>query len=127
VTQDGQPLVHLNELECAGGAIWANVWLTDRIVRIDPTSGVVTAVVDASNLKRPRTAGVLNGIAYDPAAGTFLLTGKHWPRMYEVRFVVLAHDRNSVSGEYAADAYRGYSPSTQMLIDIVSLRSSFQK
>lgn len=88
VTLDGQPVDDLNELDCSGGQVWANVWKTDRIVRIDP-SGRVTAVVDASGLLSPaQRAGtdVLNGIA---AVGTdeYLLTGKFWPTTFRVRFV----------------------------------------
>ena len=78
----------LNELECVGGSVYANVWQTDLIVRIDPGSGRVSAVIDASGLLPPAAAAaadVLNGIAYDPARKLFLLTGKLWPRLYEVR------------------------------------------
>jgi glutamine cyclotransferase len=90
VRRDGQPVTELNELECVGGAVWANVWQTDRIVRIDPDSGAVTAVVDASGLLDPAQraeAGVLNGIAAIPGTGQFLITGKNWPTMFRVRFV----------------------------------------
>lgn len=80
----------LNELECVGTSVYANVWQTDLIVRIDAASGRVTAVVDASGLLRPdeaEAADVLNGIAYDGGRRLFLLTGKLWPRLFEVRFV----------------------------------------
>lgn len=90
VRRDGQPVGRLNELECAGGAVWANVWQTDRIVRIDPDSGVVTGVADATGLLDPAQrarADVLNGIAAIPGTDEFLLTGKHWPAMFRVRFV----------------------------------------
>jgi glutaminyl-peptide cyclotransferase len=90
VTLRGAPLAGLNELEHAGGAVYANVWRTDRIVRIDPASGEVTAEIDASGLLTAEErvgADVLNGIAHDPARGVFYLTGKLWPRMFEVRFV----------------------------------------
>ncbi|MGQ0577148.1 MAG: glutaminyl-peptide cyclotransferase [Pseudonocardia sp.] len=81
----------LNELECVDGQVWANVWPTDRIVRIDPRTGQVTAVVDAAGLLPPGRPGaeraqVLNGIAA-VAPGEFLLTGKYWPTTYRVRFV----------------------------------------
>ena len=89
VSLAGRSLTALNELECVDGAVWANVWQTDEIVRIDPFSGRVLAVVDASALlpthERQR-ADVLNGIAWDAEAGTFLLTGKLWPRLFEVFF-----------------------------------------
>jgi glutaminyl-peptide cyclotransferase len=91
VTLDGAPVIRLNELECVGGEVWANVWQTDRIVRIDPADGRVTAVVDAAGLLDPaRRAGadVLNGIAAVPGgSGEFLITGKLWPVMFRVRFV----------------------------------------
>jgi glutaminyl-peptide cyclotransferase len=89
VTLDGQPLAQLNELECVGDSVYANVWLTDQIVRIDEATGRVTAVIDASGLLTPeehRGADVLNGIAYDPATGHFLITGKDWPKLFEVQF-----------------------------------------
>jgi glutaminyl-peptide cyclotransferase len=69
--------------------VWANVWRTDRIVRIDPASGHVTAVVDAAGLLDPaRRAGtdVLNGIAAVPDTDEFLITGKLWPVTFRVRF-----------------------------------------
>ncbi|MDX2167424.1 MAG: glutaminyl-peptide cyclotransferase [Deltaproteobacteria bacterium] len=93
VTENGQPVQHLNELECVGDTIYANVWLTDRIVAIAPTSGVVRADIDASGLltaDERRGAGedaILNGIAHDAANNTFLVTGKLWPKLFRVRFV----------------------------------------
>lgn len=91
VTLSGRLIDRLNELECVGGAIYANVWQTDDILRIDPGSGKVTAVIDASGLlspaERQQGAEVLNGIAWDPAKKTFLITGKLWPKMFEVVFV----------------------------------------
>lgn len=90
VTRAGVPVDRLNELECVDGAVWANVYLTDEILRIDPETGRVTAVVDASGLLTPAEraqAEVLNGIAYKPDTKTFLITGKYWPRLFEVRFV----------------------------------------
>ena len=90
VTLDGAPVTQLNELECVGGQVWANVWQTDRIVRIDPATGQVTAVVDAAGLLDPArraAADVLNGIAAVPGGdGEFLVTGKLWPVTFRVRF-----------------------------------------
>jgi glutamine cyclotransferase len=89
VALDGWPITALNELECVDGQVWANVWPTDDIVRIDPVTGAVTAVVDATGLlAADRRAGtdVLNGIAH-LGAGEFLLTGKYWPATFRVRFV----------------------------------------
>ncbi len=90
VQLDGKPLPRLNELECVKGKVYANVWLTDEIVRIEPQSGRVEALIDASGLRAllgitDRDA-VLNGIAYDEARDVFLVTGKLWPALFEVRF-----------------------------------------
>ena len=92
VTLAGAPVYQLNELECVDGAVYANVWQTDDILKIDPATGHVTAVIDASGLLTPQEsaqAEVLNGIAWDPAKKTFLLTGKMWPKMFEVELVKL--------------------------------------
>ena len=91
VTLDGQPLDRLNELECVDGAVYANVWMRDLIVRVDMSSGRVTHRIDAGNLlsplERQNPDQVLNGIAYDPSDQTFLITGKLWPKLFRVRFV----------------------------------------
>ena len=90
VQMDGRPLSRLNELECVGDAVYANVWEEDYIVRIDPDTGQVTEHIDAAGLLSGDDlvgAEVLNGIAYDPEADTFYITGKWWPKMFEVRFV----------------------------------------
>ena len=88
VTDGGRPVPQLNELEWIEGEIWANVWTTDRIARINPSTGVVTAWVDLSTLwppaQRTATADVLNGIAYDPAGRRIFVTGKKWPRVYQI-------------------------------------------
>ncbi|MDE0236889.1 MAG: glutaminyl-peptide cyclotransferase, partial [bacterium] len=88
---DGSPVNRLNELECIGEDVWANVWLTDRIVVIDPDNGAVIAEADMAGIISPHPAltdsnDVLNGIAYRPDTGTFLITGKRWPTIFEVRF-----------------------------------------
>ena len=93
VKLDGQAVELLNELECVGDTLYANVWHTDHIMRIDKATGQVTGDIDASGLLTPeeRAAagqeGVLNGIAYYPAHDDFLITGKLWPKLFEVRFV----------------------------------------
>ena len=89
VTENGTPIDQLNELECVDGQVYANVWQTDTIVRIDPASGKVTAVINAAGLLGADAGAVdvLNGIAYDPTTKTFLITGKLWPTLFEVRFV----------------------------------------
>lgn len=90
VREGGQPVEQLNELECVGAHVYANVWMTDRIVRVDPKTGAVTASIDASGLLQPAerfATDVLNGIAHDPTTDTFLITGKLWPKLFRVRFV----------------------------------------
>ncbi|HYJ56796.1 MAG TPA: glutaminyl-peptide cyclotransferase, partial [Mycobacterium sp.] len=87
VTRDGRALTGLNELECVGGHVWANVWPSDDIVRIDPGTGVVDLVVDAAGLRErgiSPSAQVLNGIAHVQDS-EFLLTGKDWPKTFRVR------------------------------------------
>ena len=89
VTLRGFPLTQLNELECVGGAVYANVYQTDFLVRIDPETGRVTHYIDAAGLltrEESRGVDVLNGIAFDPGAKTFYITGKLWPKMFEVTF-----------------------------------------
>lgn len=88
VTINGTPLERLNELECVDGDVYANVWMTDDIVRIDAATGEVTGAWNLSQLEQPRPAdrdAVLNGIAKVPGSDTFLVTGKLWPTLYEVR------------------------------------------
>jgi len=91
VTADGQPLSNLNELEWVKGEIYANVWLTQRIARIDPATGKVLAWIDLSGLgPRPEDTpdpdnDVANGIAYDAAGDRLFVTGKRWPHVYEIR------------------------------------------
>ncbi|MFI6308022.1 glutaminyl-peptide cyclotransferase [Amycolatopsis thailandensis] len=80
----------LNELECVGDSVYANVWQTDRILRIDAATGRVTGEIDASGLLTSGERGsadVLNGIAAVPGTGEFLITGKLWPKMFRVKFV----------------------------------------
>ncbi|MET0234778.1 MAG: glutaminyl-peptide cyclotransferase [Kibdelosporangium sp.] len=88
---DGEsPVTELNELECTPRGVYANVWQTDRVVRIDPASGQVTARIDLAGLLSAQEragADVLNGIAAVPGTEEFLVTGKLWPKMFRVRFV----------------------------------------
>lgn len=89
VTLAGAALAGLNELECVGDAIYANVFQRDFIVRIDAATGRVTQRIDASGLLEPTAAAqadVLNGIAYNPQSGRFYLTGKLWPWIFEATF-----------------------------------------
>lgn len=93
VTRADGPVDMLNELEWDGEHLWANRWKTDEIVRIDLRCHRVDAVVDAVALRRrvavvaDRPIDVLNGIAHEPGSDRFLVTGKNWPTMFEVRFV----------------------------------------
>ena len=93
VTVRGSMVERLDELECVGDHIYATVSRTDFIVQIDKSNGVVTAVIDAANLlsSSERAAlgkdDLLSGIAYQPESETFLVTGQHWPKLYEVTFV----------------------------------------
>ncbi|MCR4859761.1 MAG: glutaminyl-peptide cyclotransferase [Bacteroidales bacterium] len=91
VTMNGRPVRYLNELEYIDGKVWANVYTTDMIVIINPKDGKVEASIDCTGLlprsMRSPDTDVLNGIARDPASGRIFLTGKYWPRLYEVRLV----------------------------------------
>jgi glutaminyl-peptide cyclotransferase len=90
VLKNGHPVRKLNELECVGSEIYANIWQSNEILRIDRKSGRVTATIDASGLLsriEAMRADVLNGIAYKPESKTFLLTGKRWPHVFEVELV----------------------------------------
>ena len=83
----GKPLGNLNELECVGTIVYANVWQDNHIARIDARSGEVTGWIDASGLLAPTEAAkadVLNGIAEMPSTGHLLVTGKLWPQLFEV-------------------------------------------
>ena len=93
VTADGEPLPLLNELEWIEGEIWANIWTQDRIARIRPDTGEVTAFVDLAGIL-PRAFAlqypemdVLNGIAWDAANRRIFVTGKKWPKLFEIELV----------------------------------------
>ncbi|MBB6123871.1 glutaminyl-peptide cyclotransferase [Sphingobium subterraneum] len=89
VTWNGKPVPMLNELEYVKGEVLANVWMTDRIARIDPATGKVIDWIDLGpltrTLKLSNFDAVLNGIAYDKAADRLFVTGKYWPKLYEIR------------------------------------------
>lgn len=91
VTMDGRPVNMLNELEWIDGKIWANVYMTDLIVIINPSDGRVEATVDCTGLlkssDRTPDTDVLNGIAFNPENGKIYLTGKYWKRLFEVELV----------------------------------------
>lgn len=87
VRDDRGPVSHLNELEFIQGRVYANVWQTERIAVIDPLDGRITAWLDLAGLwaQQPPSADVPNGIAYDAQADRLFVTGKLWPRLYEIR------------------------------------------
>jgi glutamine cyclotransferase len=90
VYDNEKKLDQLNELEYINGEIWANIWQTDLIARIDPKSGKVNSYVDLAAIfpqsKRDEAgADVLNGIAFDPDGGRIFVTGKRWPLLYEIK------------------------------------------
>lgn len=87
VTAGGCPVQQLNELEWIDGEIWANIWQTDLIARIDPATGKVKSFVDVAALgpPTPDVDEVPNGIAYDAAGKRIFVTGKMWPQLYEIR------------------------------------------
>jgi glutamine cyclotransferase len=91
VRDRGGPVFDLNELEYIHGEVWANVWQTDRIARIDPESGQVLGWIDLSGLLSPedlaQPVDVLNGIAYDAERDHLFVTGKLWPKLFEIELV----------------------------------------
>jgi glutamine cyclotransferase len=90
VRDAGRPVDDLNELEFVKGEILANVWQTHRIARISPKTGQVTGWIDLSGLLKPNEAAgadVLNGIAYDAAGDRLFVTGKYWPKLFEIKVV----------------------------------------
>ena len=92
VRDAGIPVSRLNELEYVEGEIWTNVWQTDRVARIDPASGLVTGWIDLSGLlsaeeREMHVVDVLNGIAYDAETGRVFVTGKLWPKLFEIELV----------------------------------------
>ena len=88
VKDHGRPVAELNELEYIKGEIFANIWQTDDIVRINPATGEVIERINFAGLLKPQeraSADVLNGIAYDAAGDRFFITGKYWPKLFEIR------------------------------------------
>jgi glutaminyl-peptide cyclotransferase len=93
VTLNDMEVTNLNELECVGDYVYANVWFQDTIYVVEKDSGIVVAMIDGSGLLTAEQyaelerGAVLNGIAYNPSDGTFYITGKLWPELFKVRFV----------------------------------------
>ena len=88
VQLDGSPVANINELECVGSTVWANIWQSSLIIEIDPSTGNVITVLDIDSLRPESTEGnsgaVWNGLAYDPGDGTLLVTGKLWPELFRL-------------------------------------------
>jgi glutamine cyclotransferase len=88
VTMQGSLVGQLNELEWVEGEIWANVWQTMRILRINPATGAVVGVIDCTGIVAANdltaTMDVFNGIAYDPQSKAIFVTGKNWPKIYQI-------------------------------------------
>ncbi len=97
VTDNNGPVASINELEYVDGGIYANIWLTNYIIKIDPATGNVIGKADFSFVlnkyapgaltdEQQSSSSVLNGIAYDPTGKRFFVTGKNWPKLFEVKF-----------------------------------------
>jgi glutamine cyclotransferase len=107
VTDDGRPVVNLNELEYVKGQVYANIWQTDRIARIDPRTGHVVGWIDLTGLlsasdRAGAPVDVLNGIAYDAKGDRLLVTGKLWPKIYQIKLYL----KRAASGPSARPAAR---------------------
>lgn len=94
VTDNGTPVTQINELEWVEGEIFANIWQTDQIARIDPASGTIVGWIDLTGLLEQHgssTEGenVLNGIAYEPTQKRLFVTGKLWPWLFEIKLVAI--------------------------------------
>jgi len=91
VTFEGEEIQQLNELEFVRGEVYANIWKTDDIIRLDPETGEVTGWIDLTGILpedvQTETTDVLNGIAYDAAQDRLFITGKRWPCLYEIRLI----------------------------------------
>ena len=91
LTADGQPVVNLNEMEWVRGEIYADIWETDKIARIDPKTGKVVGWIDMTGIlpaaDRTTDTDVLNGIAYDAEHDRLFVTGKKWPKLFEIQVV----------------------------------------
>jgi glutamine cyclotransferase len=97
VTDEGRPVDQLNELEYVKGQVFANIWQTNRIARIDPNTGKVVGWIDLSGLlsdadQKAAPVDVLNGIAYDAKADRLFVTGKLWPKLFEIKLVAKAEN-----------------------------------
>ena len=103
VFDENGPVVRLNELEYINGDVYANVWQTNRVARINPDTGQVTGWIDLSGLltaaDRSEPVDVLNGIAYDATTERLFVTGKLWPKVFEIELIELDSPHIIVNGE----------------------------
>lgn len=96
VTWNGTAKNYLNELEFIGGYVYANVWLTNTIVKIDPSTGKINGILDLTALAKKAEneypgSMEMNGIAYDSVSGNIQITGKLWPRVFEIRLTGISN------------------------------------
>jgi len=96
VTLRGEPLPHLNELEWIDGEVFANVWRTNAVVRIDPSSGAVTGIIDLRGLLQDEDivrgeTDVLNGVAWNGEDNVLYVTGKNWPKLFKIELIEMAN------------------------------------
>jgi glutamine cyclotransferase len=119
VTYNGSPLIELNELECVGDFVYANVWHWEWIFIIDITSGEVIGTIDAASIyPEPGVGDVLNGIAFDSSNDTFWLTGKYWPNMHEVNWRAVSSDNGDNIIQDGDDSSENNSDNRSLLTDI---------
>jgi glutaminyl-peptide cyclotransferase len=90
IHDDNGPVKEVNELEYVDGFVWGNIWQTKNIVKIDPKTGVIVGKMNFDNILDPKDivpgrTDVMNGIAYDSTSKTFFITGKRWPKIFEMR------------------------------------------
>ena len=106
----GQPLSNVNELEYIGGEIYANIWQTNQIVRISPRTGKVLGRIDLTGLMDKREVAnpdaVLNGIAYDSEEKRLFVTGKLWPKLFEIRVAHQARQHSGIKNPLRSSAFR---------------------
>ncbi len=116
--EKGHPVSNINELEYIRGEIYANVWQTDQIVRISPRTGKILGRIDLSGLMDKSQLAdpdaVLNGIAYDPSQDRIFVTGKLWPKLFEIKVVHQGHQlpgrRPVPKGLFSSHPDGGFAP-----------------
>jgi glutamine cyclotransferase len=101
VTCDGKPVKNINELEWVKGEIYADIWLTNLMARINPETGAIVGLVDMTDLRmlaaKTQAVDVVNGIAYDAATDRLFVTGKLWPTLYQITLLPRANGKDLCS------------------------------